>query len=135
VRFPVEEGHALAFARAVGEHPSGPGDVVPPTFTSTSIQHDPEHMRDMQPAGALAAAVTSGGTVLHAEQRFEYLRPVRIGDVLQVSEQQGRTWLKTSRSGATLTFTELIKELRDQVGELVVRSVTVLVATDEPTRS
>jgi hypothetical protein len=129
LRFPVEEGHVLSFSRAVGEPPPGPGDLVPPTFTATTVQHDPEHMRDMRPVGALAAAADSGGVVLHAEQHFEYLGPVRVGDVLHVSETPGRTWTRQSRQGGTLTFTELVKELRDDTGALVVRSRMVLVMT------
>ncbi|UIX29381.1 FAS1-like dehydratase domain-containing protein [Streptomyces sp. GQFP] len=128
LRFPVEEGHVLAFARAVGEPPPGPGDLVPPTFTATTVQHDPEHMRDLRPTGALAAATADeGATVLHAEQHFEYLAPVRVGDVLHVAETPGRTWTKQSGQGGTLTFTELVKELRDDTGSVVVRSRMVLV--------
>jgi hypothetical protein len=131
-RFPVEEGHVLCFSRAVGEAPPGPGGLVPPTFTATTVLHDPEHMRDMRPVGALAASADGGGAVLHAEQHFEYLGPVRVGDVLQVSETPGRTWTRQSRQGSTLTFTEVVKELRDDTGALVVRSRMVLVRTEAP---
>lgn len=136
LRFPIEEGHALAFARAVGERPPGPGEIVPPTFTACATQHDPEHMRDMQPAGALAAAVEAGGTVLHAEQSFEYLAPVRVGDVLTVIDKPGRSWEKRSRTGARLAFSELVREFLNPVGDVVVRSRMVLVRTDaaDPTR-
>ncbi|MEV8546465.1 MaoC family dehydratase N-terminal domain-containing protein [Streptomyces sp. NPDC051572] len=127
LRFPVEEGHVLAFTRAVGEPPPGAGDVVPPTFTATTVQHDPQHMRDMRPIGALAATADEGGMVLHAEQHFEYLGPVRVGDVLHVDEVPGRTWTSQSGQGGTLTFTELVKELRDDTGSVVVRSRMVLV--------
>lgn len=120
----------LAFARAIGEVPPGPGEVVPPTFTACSVQHDPEHMRDMVPAGALAAAVAAGGTVLHAEQHFEYLAPVRVGLVLTAVEREGQTWRKRSRDGGTLAFTELVKEFLNPVGDVVVRSRMVLVRTD-----
>lgn len=129
-RFPVEEGHVLAFARAVGESPPSHGEIVPPTFTVCSVQHDPEHMRDMRPAGALAAAVAAGGTVLHAEQHFEYLAPVRVGDVLTVVDKPGRSWEKRGRGGDLLAFTELVKEFCNPVGDVVVRSRMVLVRTD-----
>lgn len=129
-RFPIEEGHALAFARAVGERPPGPGEVVPPTFTACSVQHDPEHMRGLRPSGALAAAVEAGGTVLHAEQHFEYLAPVRVGDLLTVVDKPGRSWEKQSKSGDLLAFIEIVKEFSNPVGDVVVRSRTVLVRTD-----
>jgi hypothetical protein len=132
-RFPIEEGHALAFARAIGERAPGPGEVVPPTFTACSGQHDPEHMRDLRPTGALAAAVAAGGTVLHAEQHFEYLGPVCVGDVLTVVERPGRTWEKRNRAGRLLAFTELVKEFTNPVGDVVVRARMVLVRTDAET--
>lgn len=130
LRFAIEQGHVLAFARAIGEVPPGPGEVGPPTFTACSVQHDPEHMRGMVPAGALAAAIAAGGTVLHAEQHFEYLAPVRVGQVLTVVEREGRNWQKSSRDGRTLEFTELVKEFLNPVGDVIVRSRMVLVRTD-----
>jgi hypothetical protein len=132
--FPIEAGQVLAFARAVGDQDASAasaGEPAPPTFTSCSVQHDPAHMKGMRPAGALGHATTLSGTVLHAEQHFEYLAPVRVGDVLTVSESPGRTWEKTGRAGATLSFSELVKEVRDPSGELVVRARMVLVAVRE----
>lgn len=129
-RFPIEEGHALAFARALGEPAPGRGDVVPPTFIACSGQHDPEHMRGGRPAGPLAAALAAGGTVLHAEQHFEYLAPVRVGDVLTVVDKPGRSWEKRGRGGDLLAFTELVKEFCNPVGDVMVRSRTVLVRTE-----
>jgi hypothetical protein len=130
LRFPIEQGHVLAFARAIGEAAPARGEVVPPTFLACSVQHDPEHMRGMKPVGALAAAIAAGGTVLHAEQHFEYLAPVRVGQVLTVAEREGRSWRKNGRDGKTLAFTELIKEFLNPVGDVVVRSRMVLVRTD-----
>jgi N-terminal half of MaoC dehydratase len=127
MQFPIEVGHVLAFARAVGEPAPEVGQIAPPTFTATSIQHDPEHMRGMRPSGPLATVAGDGGAVLHAEQHFEYLAPVRVGDVLTVSEAVGRSWAKIRRQGGALEFTEHIKELRDDHGEVVVRSRMVLV--------
>lgn len=132
LRFAVEEGQVLAFARAVGESLPGLGDEVPPTFAATSVFYDPDHMRDMRPAGVLAAATNPSGALLHAEQHFEYLAPVHVGDVLRVIERRGRTWSKLSRSGGTLTFSEIVKELHDDNGMVVVRSTMVLVATETP---
>jgi hypothetical protein len=119
MRFAVEEGHVQAFCRAVGEQREG---VVPPTFTATTSLHDPKHLSGAAQSG-------EGESVLHAEQHFEYLAPVRVHDVLAVTEAPGKTWTKQSRSGGTLTFTELVKELRDEHGMLVVRSRMVLVST------
>lgn len=137
VRFPVEPGHVLNFARAVGAEdlanaPPEPGTPVPATFTAVDAQLDPAHMRDMLPVGGLAAAEGADGNVLHAEQHFEYWRPVRVGDVLMVEETEGRTWQKERRKGGYLRFREVVKEYRDDRGSLVVRSRMVLVETEYP---
>jgi acyl dehydratase len=124
-RFPVEEGHVLAFARAIGEPAPAPGDVVPLTFAAATALHDPGQMRGIPPAAAQCAPV--GETLLHAEQDFEYFAPLRVGAVTYVTERPGRTWAKTSKRGERLTFTELIKELRDGGGEFLLRTRMVLV--------
>jgi hypothetical protein len=68
--------------------------------------------------------------VLHAEQHFEYSRPVRVGDQLTVEEFEGRRWRKESRRAGSLNFREVVKEYRDQSGEIVIRSRMVLVETE-----
>jgi acyl dehydratase len=123
-RFPVEEGHVLAFARAIGESAPGPGDVVPLTFAAATALHDPGQMRGV-PSEVLRAP--AGETLLHAEQDFEYFAPLRVGAVAWVTERPGRTWAKASKRGERLTFTELVKELRDDGGELLLRARMVLV--------
>lgn len=134
VRFTVEPGHVMAFARAVGDRrladaPAPAGTVVPATFIAVDAQFDPLHMRDMRPAGALAAAEGAVGSVLHAEQHFEYVRPVRVGDVLTVTQADGRSWQKPRGSGGLLRFREIVKEYRDEEDRLVARSSMVLVET------
>jgi acyl dehydratase len=129
-RFPVEEGHVLAFARALGEPAPAPGDVVPLTFAAATALHDPGQLRG-KPSEGLRAPVGRdalvGGILLHAEQDFEYFAPLLVGAVTWVTERPGRTWAKASKRGEQLMFTELIKELRDGGGELVQRARMVLV--------
>jgi len=129
-RFPVEEGHVLAFARAIGEPAPAPGDIVPLTFAAATALHDPGQMRGIPSAGQRAPAgrdASVDGILLHAEQEFEYAAPLRVGAVTWVTERPGRTWAKASKRGEQLTFTELIKELRDGGGELLQRARMVLV--------
>jgi len=136
-RFPVEAGHVLAFARALGaaEPPGGlpaEGDVAPPTFAIASAQFDPEYRLRPRPgapwhgSGGDAGLVTEGAGGLHAEQHFTYHRPIRVGDVLVPVTRPGERWEKQGRSGR-LRFREQITEFRDEAGELVVtaRSVSV----------
>ncbi len=133
-RFPVEAGHVLAFARALGaagELP-GAGDVAPPTFVIAGAQFDADYPLRPRPgvpwhgSGGDAGLVTEGAGGLHAEQHFVYHRPVRVGDVLAGATRPGQEWEKRGRSGR-LRFREQITEVRDEAGEHVVtaRSVNV----------
>ncbi len=155
-RFPVEAGHILMFARSVGdpnpiytdaEYAAGTevgGIIAPPTFVQASAQFDdayplrprigrPWFGSGRTPSGTAGAGVGSGGggggVGLHAEQHFEYHRPLRPGDVLRATSRPGERWQKEGRSG-TLRFTEHITEYRDEQGELVVTARTVGVVTE-----
>jgi N-terminal half of MaoC dehydratase len=134
-RFPVEAGHVLTFARALGAAdaplPSA-GDAAPPTFAMASAQFDPDYPLRPRPgarwhgSGGDAGLITDGAGGLHAEQHFTYHRPIRVGDVLACATRPGEEWEKQGRSGR-LRFREQITEYRDAAGELVVtaRSVSV----------
>ena len=75
----------------------------------------------------------SGRVGLHAEQHYEYHRPLLVGDVLTATVRAGEPWEKQGRSGRLL-FSESITEYRDPDGELVVTARTVGVVTEAPTR-
>jgi hypothetical protein len=154
-RFPVEAGQILQFARAVGEEnpiygTDGPeaaeargGVIAPPTFTQAADHYDPVYDRRPSPElpwiGSGREAIgsddgprnTEGGSGFHAEQRFEYHRPVRPGQVLTVEVRPGKTWEKEGRRGGRLRFRETISEFRDEDGELVVTAVFVGVRTEK----
>jgi hypothetical protein len=131
--FEVEPGHVLAFARAVGDEllaqdVSVPGTPAPVTFPAAAVQFDPVHMRGLRPSGALAvSSSTDGGSVLHAEQEFEYFAPVRVGDSLVVTEYGGASWRKQSRRGGALAFREIVRDYHNAAGALVLRSRMILV--------
>jgi len=149
VRFPVEAGHIMMFARALGdENPiyrdgeqaaAAGGVIAPPTFIIAAAQFDPDYGArpkpgqpwkgsGKEPTGAPAAA-EGGGTGLYAEQHFEYHRPMRPGDVLTGESFPGKQWEKVSQWAGTLKFNETVTEWRDPDGELVVTSRKVLVQT------
>jgi hypothetical protein len=147
-RFPVEASHILMFARAIGDEnpvytdPDSPeaaefgGVIAPPTFAMAGAQFDPDNVllpklgqpwfgSAKEPSGA---EITSTGR-LHAEQHFEYHRPVVAGEVLTTVERDGATWEKESKRGGSLLFEEkFIDYLTAGTGELVVtaRFVSVL---------
>ena len=151
--FPVEASHIMMFARSVlDENPvyhdaakakaaEVGGIIAPPTFAQAVAQFDPEYYLRPKagekwfgsakgPSGVDEKPSSSGG--LHAEQHFEYHRPLRPGDVLTVEKRPGNTWEKESKRAGKLMFSEQITEYRDQKGELVVTARSVGVRTERP---
>lgn len=126
------------------------GIIAPPTFTQASAQFDPDYFlrpkidqpwfgSGKEPTGALPRAPSGGGSSegrgaaaggLHAEQHFEYHKPVRAGDVLTAQTKPGKSWEREGRRGGKLRFSESITEYRNQDGELVVTARGVGVRTE-----
>ena len=157
-RFPVEAGHILMFARSIGdpnpvyedeEHARGTeagAIIAPPTFVQASAQFDPDYFLRPKPgqpwfgSGKEPTGVTrepgsgggGGGGGLHAEQHYEYHRPLRAGDVLTATSVPGTTWEKEGRRAGKLVFSESVTEYRDQDGELVVTARGIGVRTERP---
>ncbi|MDE0226414.1 MAG: MaoC family dehydratase N-terminal domain-containing protein [Gammaproteobacteria bacterium] len=157
-RFPIEEGHIMMFARAIGDDnpiyhdrdyaasTECEGIVAPPTFVQSSNQFDPDYtMRPRTgqawfgsgrtPTGAGRDPRGGGrrlGGGLHAEQRFEYHRHPRVGDILTATKRPGKTWEKQGRRSGKLMFRETVTEYRDQNGELVITATGVGVSTERP---
>ena len=154
-RFPVEAGHIMMFARSVGD--PNPiyegGEIAPPTFVQASAQFDPDYYlrpkagvpwfgSGKEPTGITRESSGGGGdgggsgggaaAILHAEQHYEYHRPLRAGDVLTATSMAGKSWEKEGRRAGKLVFSENITEFRDQNGELVVTARGVGVRTERP---
>lgn len=137
-RFPIEAGHVLMFRRALGYEDSEFGadtaseQLVPVTFVQSSAQFDPEYVLRPRPdhtwwgSGGDAGFMPEGGGRLHAEQRYEFHRPVRVGMVLSSTVREGRSWEKSGRSGV-LNFVEQVTEYVDQDGTPVVTATSVSV--------
>lgn len=147
--FPVEAGHLLMFARALGDETFGDPEharatTAPPTFVAAVAQFDPDWPHRPRPgepwrgsgAGPGTPLADSGsGTSLHAEQHYEYHRAVRAGDVLTVERAPGRTWQKESPRAGLLRFEEEITTFTDADGELVCTATRVRVITEKPVES
>ena len=153
-QFPVEAGHIMLFARAVGDtnqiyydvdyaQGTEPGSIIaPPTFVQASAQFNPDYYLRPKPGQpwfgsakeptGVARSEGGGGGGLHAEQHYVYHRHPKPGDVLTATVKPGKTWEKQGRRSGKLTFTESITEYRDQHGELVVTSRGVGVTTERP---
>lgn len=153
VRFPIEAGHIMMFARAIGEtNPvyfdpfaakgtEAGGLIAPPTFVHAVAQFDPNYPlrpkpgekwfgSGKAPSGIEGKPPTSGG--LHAEQEYTYYRALRPGEVLSCESRDGATWEKASKRAGKLVFRERIVEYRDQDGALVVLGRATIVTTERP---
>jgi acyl dehydratase len=126
------------------------GILAPPTFTQSSAQFDPDYFlrpkvgqpwfgSGKEPTGAVRRAPSGGGASegrgaaaggLHAEQHFEYHRPLLAGDVLTAETRPGKTWEREGKRGGKLHFSESVTEYRNQKGELVVTARGVGVRTE-----
>ena len=152
ITFPVEAGHIMRFAVAIGdENPiyrdagharaTEPGAVIaPPTYAMVSTHFDPDIARPLpgrpwrgsgaEPTGTPAGAGTGDSARgLHAEQRFVYHRPVRAGETLSVRKRPGKSWTKEGRRGGALSFEEMISEFFDAEGNVVITATMVSVIT------
>ena len=166
-RFPIEAGHIMLFARAIGDpnpiYYDPEQAIAPPTFVQASAQFDPDYgLRPKigrpwfgsgrTPSGLQRPAPAEGGssggggsgsgerrgggggggggTGLHAEQHYEYHRPLRAGDVLTSTTTPGKRWEKEGRRAGKLVFAESVTEYRNQEGELVVTARSVAVRTE-----
>jgi len=159
-RFPVEASHILMFARSIGDDnpvyadeeaakkTEAGGIIAPPTFVQASAQFDPDYFlrpkvgqpwfgSGKNPTGIVRTegggrGGGGGGGGLHAEQHYEYHRPLRAGDVLTATTFPGKTWEKEGKRSGKLVFSESVTEYRDQKGELVVTARGVGVRTERP---
>jgi acyl dehydratase len=150
--FPVEAGHIMIFARAIGDpnpiyadpayaKTTRAGGVIgPPTFFEAGTHFDANFQfrpRLGQPWLGSAAEPTGlppqqleAGTDLHAETHFEYHMPLRPGMVLRVASRRGRTWEAQGARAGKLIFGEVINDYLDQDQRLVGTCRTVAVTTE-----
>ena len=113
VHFEVREDHVRRFAQVVGDDDSS----VPPTFVTA-----PEIQAGLDQVVADPELGLDFGRVVHGEQEFEWSRPVRVGDVLEV-----RTTIESIRAKGGHEFLTLRTEMRDEAGVLVVLARSLLI--------
>jgi hypothetical protein len=119
----------MASAQFDDDYPLRPR-IGEPWFGSGREPTGAQGVRRMAAGGGGDSGGGGGGTGLHAEQHFEYHRPLRPGDVLTHETRQGGRWEKQGRKGGKLLFSEMITEFRDEKGELVVTARSVGVRTE-----
>lgn len=123
----VEHGKIAEFARAVhDENPAfraGDAPPAPPTFLMT-IAH---WIGDLgQTRRGIKLDVRR---LLHGEQEFEYLRPIRAGDVLRFRSRTKDVFEKQGKRGGVMTFVIGETEFRNAAGQVVAYMRNTLIET------
>ncbi len=126
----IELGKIREFARAVKDaNPSYSDEktcVAPPTFLMT-IAH---WLGDL---GQTRSAVKLDyRRLLHGEQDFEYLHPIRPGDVLTFRSRTKDVFEKDGKRGGKMLFIIGETEFRNQHGEVVAYSRNTAIETSGP---
>jgi len=127
----VERGKVAEFARAVlnesAEH-SKPDAVAPPTFPQTL-----SFWRARQPRPSGGGEGRDMRRVLHGEQEFEYVRPLRAGDVLTATSKIVDEYEKEGKRGGTMRFVVSETQFRDADGQIVAYSRGTSIVTSKAT--
>lgn len=157
--FPVEAGQIMLFARAIGDPNPIYSDpvysastevasvIAPPTFAQASAHYASRegrrplpgrrwHGSGKEPTGSNAPPPAQGDSLpsgaagrMHAEQHFEYHRPLVPGMVLRRESREGKEWERQGRRGGMLRFAETVTEYYDQDDQLVLTTRSVSVRT------
>jgi hypothetical protein len=125
--FAVEAGKVREFARAV--HDDGAGGealVAPPTFPIVLSADFVERL-------IVDELKLDRRRVVHGEQEYEYLRPLRAGDRLACRARVVEDFVKEGKRGGRMRFIVCETEMRDAAtGELVVRERSTAIETAAP---
>jgi len=127
---PLEQGKIREYATAIGStHPEyldAETPVVPAHFLTTTFFWEGA---TGNPWDRVEMSQQRG---MHAEQEYVFHgEPPRAGTKLTATSRIDAIYEKTSRSGSTLTFVEMLTEFRDPEGALVAEAKMTAVETGE----
>ena len=119
----VTAEHVAAFAQALGDANPEYATTAPPTY--------PIAFMTQAMSGGMETFLELGlnfMTLVHGEQEFEYVRPVRIGETLALTGRIADVYEKTNAAGQILDFVVLETEGADTTGAPVFYSRNVLIS-------
>jgi len=121
----IDAEHVAGFAAALrDDNPAyrGQGATAPPTY--------PIAFMTQAMSGGMETFSQLGlnfMTLVHGEQEFEYVRPLRVGETLTLTSRIGDIYEKTGSSG-TLDFVVLETEAKDADGKPVFYSRNTIIS-------
>jgi hypothetical protein len=124
----VEHGKIREFARAIKDDSAaftGDAPLAPPTFLMTIA-----HWGEGATSSGVRAVKLDMRRLLHGEQEFEYLRPIRAGDVLRVRSRTKDVFEKQGSRGGKMLFVLMESEYKNQRDEVVAYSRNTLIMTE-----
>jgi acyl dehydratase len=131
--FPVERGKIREFANAIlddnPQYSQSEQPVAPPTFTMTTAFWPRQSDAPVPDLGLNYARV------LHGEQEYEYLVPVRAGDTLTGRSRISDVYEKEGKRGGTMKFVVFETTFTNQRGEDAVVARQVIVETSKAASS
>jgi acyl dehydratase len=119
----VSVDHVKSFAAALGDDNPEYATVAPPTYP---IAFMTEAM-----SGGMNTFLELGlnfMTLVHGEQEFEFVRPVKIGETLTLTGRIADVYEKTNSAGNVLDFVVLETEGKDEADKPVFYSRNVLIS-------
>jgi hypothetical protein len=125
--WPVERGKVREFAAAIlddNAHYQREDAHIPVTFPWTRSFWRPPTAGDGQ---------RNMARVLHGEQEYQYLGPVRVGDVLTARSRVVDQYTKEGRRGGALTFTITETTVTNQHDEVVILERSTVIVTERAT--
>jgi len=126
-RMCIERGKVAEFAKAVKDDNAAftrsETPPAPPTFLMTLAHW-------MGSLGETRQGINLDyRRLLHGEQEFEYVRPIRAGDVLTFRSRTKDAYQKEGKRGGTMTFVLGETEFTNQRGEVVAYMRNTLIET------
>ena len=119
----VTAEHVAGFASALGDTNPEYAALAPPTY--------PIAFMTQAMSGGMETFLELGlnfMTLVHGEQEFEYVRPLRIGERLTLTGRIADIYEKTSSSGGVLDFVVLETEGKDEGERPVFYSRNILIS-------
>ncbi len=122
--YTVERGKVREFLLAIGDERAdnlGDDPPLPPTFATVFA-----FWGGLNLEAALKEVGIEIWNVLHAEQGYEYLAPIHVGDVVTGQLRIEDIYTKGGRSGQ-LEFVDLVLEYTNQHGQPVLREKSSII--------